>query len=186
MLLAAGVVARPRSSPSRSRGSSRGRTSRRGAPGRPRRRAPARDPELRRRVLPPRLLRTAGLLADAARRRAFPEVEGYWGSLVALTLATYPYVFLLDAGGAAEPRPVLEEAARGLGESRGRVFVRVTAPALRPAVGLGALLVVLYTLSDFGVVSLMNYDTLTPAIYVQYRASSTARRRRRSRSSSSR
>ena len=51
-----------------------------------------------------------------------------------------------------------------------RIFVRVTAPALRPAVGLGALLVVLYTFSDFGVVSLMDYDTLTRAIYVQYKS----------------
>ncbi len=48
--------------------------------------------------------------------------------------------------------------------------MRVTAPALRPAVGLGALLVVLYTFSDFGVVSLMDYDTLTRAIYIQYKS----------------
>ena len=46
----------------------------------------------------------------------------------------------------------------------------MTAPALRPAVGLGGLLVTLYTFSDFGVVSLMDYDTLTRAIYIQYRS----------------
>jgi iron(III) transport system permease protein len=46
----------------------------------------------------------------------------------------------------------------------------VTLPALRPSVGLGALLVALYTLSDFGVVSLMRYDALTRAIYLQYRS----------------
>jgi iron(III) transport system permease protein len=111
-----------------------------------------------------------GILADAVGVDEFPEVKGYWGALVALTLATYPYVFLLTQAALRGLDPALEEAARGLGESRFRVFARVTAPALRPAVGLGALLVVLYTFSDFGVVSLMNYDTLTRAIYIQYKS----------------
>src|SRR3970282_457284 len=47
---------------------------------------------------------------------------------------------------------------------------RVTLPALRPAIGSGALLVGLYTMSDFGVVSLMRYEALTRAIYLQYRS----------------
>ena len=46
----------------------------------------------------------------------------------------------------------------------------MTLPALRPSIGAGALLVALYTLSDFGVVSLMRYDALTRAIYLQYRS----------------
>lgn len=111
-----------------------------------------------------------GLLADALGVESLPEIRGYWGSLVALTLATYPYVFLLTQTALQSLDPSLEEAARGLGTSGARAFVRVTAPALRPAAGLGALLVALYTLSDFGVVSLMNYDTLTRAIYVQYKS----------------
>lgn len=111
-----------------------------------------------------------GLLADATGADAVPRVQGYWGALAALTLATYPYVFLLTQASLRGLDPALEEAARGLGASRPRVLARVTAPAVRPAVGLGALLVVLYTLSDFGVVSLMDYDTLTRAIYVQYRS----------------
>ena len=42
----------------------------------------------------------------------------------------------------------------------------MTLPALRPSIGAGALLVALYVLSDFGVVSLMHYDALTRAIYL--------------------
>ncbi len=113
---------------------------------------------------------SSGLLADALGSEGVPAIRGYWGSLLALTLATYPYVFLLAQASLQELDPSLEEAARGLGKTPGRVFVQVTAPALRPAVGLGALLVALYTLSDFGVVSLMDYDTLTRAIYLQYRS----------------
>ena len=111
-----------------------------------------------------------GLLADALGVEHLPEVKGYWGALVALTLATYPYVFLLTQAALRNLDPSLEEVARGLGTSGRRTFIRVIAPALRPAVGLGALLVALYTLSDFGVVSLMNYDTLTRAIYIQYKS----------------
>ncbi|MGI8862651.1 MAG: ABC transporter permease, partial [Gaiellaceae bacterium] len=111
-----------------------------------------------------------GLLADALRLERLPELKGYGGSLIALTLATYPYVFLLTQNAFRSLDPSLDEAARGLGISSRRTFLRVTAPALRPAVGLGALLVALYTFSDFGVVSLMDYDTLTRSIYVQYRS----------------
>jgi iron(III) transport system permease protein len=93
-----------------------------------------------------------GILADALGVERLPEIEGYWGSLLALTLATYPYVFLLAQAALHGLDPSLEEAARGLGSTRRSTFFRVTAPALRPAVGLGALLVALYTLSDFGVV----------------------------------
>ena len=134
------------------------------------RRASARDPELRGGVLPARLLRLSRLLADALAVDRLPEVKGYWGSLAALTLATYPYVFLLTRSSLQSLDPSLEEAARGLGVSGRRTLLRVTAPAIRSAVGLGALLVALYTLSDFGVVSLMDYDTLTRAIYVQYKS----------------
>jgi iron(III) transport system permease protein len=111
-----------------------------------------------------------GILADAIGVERLPEIRGYWGSLLALTLATYPYIFLLAQSALRGLDPSLEEAARGLGSTRRGAFWRVTAPALRPAVSLGALLVALYTLSDFGVVSLMNYDTLTRAIYVQYKS----------------
>jgi iron(III) transport system permease protein len=97
-----------------------------------------------------------------------PEVTGYWGALVALTLATYPYVYLLAASGLRNADPTAEEAARSLGARPARVFWRVTLPALRPSLAAAALLVALYVLSDFGVVSLMGYPTLTTGIYVRY------------------
>jgi iron(III) transport system permease protein len=54
--------------------------------------------------------------------------------------------------------------------TRARALARVTLPAVRPSIALGSLLVALYVLSDFGVVSLMRYDSLTRAIYLQYRS----------------
>ncbi|MDQ3936160.1 MAG: ABC transporter permease subunit, partial [Actinomycetota bacterium] len=105
-----------------------------------------------------------GLLADL-------DIGGFGGSLVALTLATYPYVFLLTAAALRQLDTSLEDASRALGRSRRYTFMRVTLPVIRPSVAAGALLVALYTISDFGVVSLMRYDTLTRAIFQQYRTS---------------
>ena len=99
-----------------------------------------------------------------------PEIYGYPGALLALTLSTYPYVFLLAMAGFRGVDPSLEEASAGLGRSRGATFFRVTLPVARPSIAAGALLVALYTLADFGAVSLMQYDSLTRAIFLQYRA----------------
>ncbi|MGH3103724.1 MAG: ABC transporter permease, partial [Gaiellaceae bacterium] len=99
-----------------------------------------------------------------------PELYGFPGAFLALTLSTYPYVFVLVAASLRALDPALEEASRSLGHSPLVTFRRVTLPSLRPAVGAGGLLVALYTISDFGAVSLMQYDALTRAIYLQYRA----------------
>jgi iron(III) transport system permease protein len=111
-----------------------------------------------------------GLLRQALGIERFVDPTGYWGAVAALTLSTYPYVYLLTQAALRDLDPALEEAARGLGVSRRRALVRVTLPAIRPAMALGSLLVALYVLSDFGVVSLMRYDSLTRAIYLQYRS----------------
>ncbi len=111
-----------------------------------------------------------GILADALGTDRLPDITGYTGALIALTLSTHPYVYLLTAAAFRGIDPSLAEAARGLGVGPYRRFLRVTFPAIRPAAGLGSLLVALYVLSDFGVVSLMRYDTLTQAIFLQYRS----------------
>jgi iron(III) transport system permease protein len=111
-----------------------------------------------------------GLLQQLVGVERLPEIYGYWGALAALTLSTYPYVLLLVSAALRGLDPALEEAGRSLGQTPLTVFRRVTLPALRPSIGAGALLVALYALSDFGVVSLMRYDALTRAIYLQYRS----------------
>lgn len=111
-----------------------------------------------------------GLFRELPGGDALPDVLGLPGAWLALTLATYPYVYLLAAAALRSIDPALEEAARALGRSPWAAFARTTLPALRPALGGGGLLVALYALSDFGVVALLRYDVLTRAIFVQYRA----------------
>ena len=99
-----------------------------------------------------------------------PDVYGLPGAVAALTLSTYPYVYLLASAALRDLDPALVESARSLGETPLGAFRRVTLPVLRPSIGAGALLVALYTLSDFGAVSLMQYSSLTRAIFLQYRS----------------
>lgn len=99
-----------------------------------------------------------------------PDIYGLPGAALALTLFTYPYVFLTVRGALRGMDPSIEEAARGLGSGSAATFFRVTLPQVRPAIGAGALLVTLYTLSDFGAVSLLQFDSFSREIYLQYRS----------------
>lgn len=100
-----------------------------------------------------------------------PSIYGFPGALLALTLFTYPYVLLSVRAALRGLDPSLEEAARSLGRSPLRVFREITLPHLRPSIFAGGLLVALYTLSDFGAVSLLRFNSFTRAIYLQYSAS---------------
>ncbi len=108
-----------------------------------------------------------GLIADLT-GVGLPVASGLGGAWVALTLSTYPYVFLITAAALRRIDPSLEEAAAGLGAHTWRAFRTVALPQLRPSMGAAALLVGLYTLSDFGAVSLMRFDAFTRVIYAQY------------------
>jgi len=108
-----------------------------------------------------------GLLADVS-GLAFPSMTGGFGAWVTLTLSTYPYVFLVARAAMRNVDHSHEEAARSLGASPWRAFRTVVLPQVRPAVAAGSLLVALYTLSDFGAVSLMGFDVFTRVIYAQY------------------
>ena len=99
-----------------------------------------------------------------------PEIYGFFGAWLVLTLFTYPYVLLTVRAAIKGLDPALEEAAITL-DGRRRAVFRVVAPQLRPAVASGALLVALYTFHDFGAVSLLRFDAFTNAIYIQYRGS---------------
>lgn len=111
------------------------------------------------------------LLAKVWERPWIPDIYGFGGAWAVLTLLTYPYVLMPVRAALRSMDPAQEEAARSLGHSSASIFFRVIIPNLRPAVLLGGLLVALYTLSDFAAVSMLQYDSFTRAIYVQFQAS---------------
>ncbi|MGY6500542.1 MAG: ABC transporter permease [Acidimicrobiales bacterium] len=98
-----------------------------------------------------------------------PSIYGFWGAWLVLTLFSYPYVLLTVRAGMRRLDPSIEEASRTLGHGRLSTFWRVVLPQLRPSIGAGALLVALYTLSDFGAVSLLRFDSFTSVIFIRNR-----------------
>lgn len=100
-----------------------------------------------------------------------PSIYGFGGAWILLTLLTYPYVLLPVCASLRGMDRAQEETARSLGHSGASVFWRVVTPNLRPALLSGGLLAALYTLSDFAAVSLLQFDSFTRAIFVQYQAS---------------
>jgi iron(III) transport system permease protein len=100
---------------------------------------------------------------------AIPTPYGFLGSWLVLSVFTAPLAHLSLIPGLRGIDPATEEAAIGLGALRWRVFGTVTLPQLRPTLVASGLLVGLYTISDFGAVSLLRYDTFTRAIYTLYR-----------------
>lgn len=100
-----------------------------------------------------------------------PSIYGLPGATLVLVLMTYPYVYLTVRASIAGLNPELTEAARSLGYTMLGAFRRITVPLLLPAMGSGAILAALYTLSDYGGVALMRHYTLTVSIMVNYQTS---------------
>jgi len=100
-----------------------------------------------------------------------PSLAGFTGAVIVLSSISYPYVYLPVLGALHRTDPALAEVARACGRGPLAVFVSITLRQLRvPALG-GAILVMLYSLSEFGGVAIMRYETLTYVIYHSYRAS---------------
>jgi iron(III) transport system permease protein len=99
---------------------------------------------------------------------AIPTPYGFVGAWMALSIFLAPMAHLMVTPALRSIDPALEEAATGLGASRRRVFFTVTLPMLRPALVSSGLMIGLYTISDFGAVSLLRFDTFTRAIYTLY------------------
>jgi iron(III) transport system permease protein len=97
-----------------------------------------------------------------------PSIYGFWGAWLTLSLVSYPYIYLQVQAALNRVDPALEEAARSLGKGPLETFFRVNLPQMRPAIAAGSILVALYVLSEFGAVSMLRYDTLTPMVYIQY------------------
>jgi iron(III) transport system permease protein len=99
---------------------------------------------------------------------SLPTMYGFVGAAIVLTFYTYPYVFLTTRASLLSLDASLVEAARTLNSGRWEAFRRVTLPQIAPGIAAGALLVALYTLSDFGTPNIMRVEVFTQFIYARY------------------
>jgi iron(III) transport system permease protein len=99
-----------------------------------------------------------------------PEVRGLFGTAFVMTLYTFPFVLFSVRASLRRLDASLMEAARTMGLSPSGAFYHVLLPRIRGGVAAGALLVALYTISDFATPAILGLDTFTRAIYVEYNA----------------
>lgn len=95
----------------------------------------------------------------------FPDVMTLGGTVVLLTLAFYPYVYMLARAAFQDQSVCVLEVGRTLGIRPWGRFWRIALPLARPMIAGGIALVLMETLAEFGAVSYFGVPTFTTAIY---------------------
>ena len=111
----------------------------------------------------------AGPIQTLIRGRApgfpVPDVRGWPGATLSMTLVFFPYVYVLARAAFEEQAAGLLDAARSLGRTGPRAFLAIAIPLARPAIVAGGSLAMMEALADLGTVSLFGHRTLTEAVY---------------------
>ena len=95
----------------------------------------------------------------------FPEIRSIPGAAFVFTVTLYPYVYLLARTAFLARTAAMADAARSLGCSPLRSWLRVNLPMARPAVAAGAALALMETVADYGAAAYFGLQTFTTAIY---------------------
>jgi iron(III) transport system permease protein len=95
----------------------------------------------------------------------FPEVRSLGGAMAMFGFVLYPYVYLIVRTAFMERAAGMIDAARVLGLTPLRAFLRVSLPLARPAIAAGVALALMETLADYGTVAYFAVPTFTTGIY---------------------
>jgi len=95
----------------------------------------------------------------------FPNIHSVGGAVFVLSMALYPYVYVLARAAFLDQSVCALEVSRTLGCSPWSAFRRVALPLARPAIATGAGFVLMETLADFGAVKYFEVATFTTGIY---------------------
>lgn len=98
----------------------------------------------------------------------FPPVRSLGSAIFVLSMALYPYVYLLARSAFREQSGCSFEVARTLGAGPLRRFFSVGLPLARPAIAAGAAIAMMETVNDFGTVDYFAVQTLTTGIFTTW------------------
>ena len=95
----------------------------------------------------------------------FPEIRSLGAAVFVLSLALYPYVYLLTRVAFRDQASSVEEVARSLGATSSKRLFKINLPLARPAIAAGVAIVMMETVNDFGTVDYFAVQTLTTGIF---------------------
>ena len=97
------------------------------------------------------------------------NINSVWGIVFVEVSYYFPFVFMQVVSALERMDPTLEESARIAGARQGYVIRKITLPLVLPAISAGALLILISSLSHFGVPSILGFSqniyTLPTKIY---------------------
>lgn len=114
---------------------------------------------------PVQLALRAGFGWTSARDYWFPETRSLWAAILVLSLALYPYIYLMARAAYREQSGGAYEVARALGAGPWALFWRLGLPLARPAIAAGLALVLMETVADYGAVYHFGVQTLTTGVF---------------------
>lgn len=102
---------------------------------------------------------------ETSRDYWFPHIRSMGGAIIVLSVALYPYVYILARAAFREQSSASHDVARALGAGPTKRFLRVALPLARPAIIAGVTVVMMETVNDFGTVDYFAIQTLTTGIF---------------------
>lgn len=88
--------------------------------------------------------------------------SGFIGVVILQSLHLFPILYLNISAALANVDPAYGQAARNLGASPLKTFLKVTFPLIRPGLFAGGTIVFIWAFTDIGTPSIIGYDHLTP------------------------
>ncbi len=90
------------------------------------------------------------------------------GTIIILSLALYPYVFLITRAFFLKQSASMLEASASLGRSPNSTFFTIVLPLARPAIVAGISLALMEVLNEYGLVRYFGVDTFTTGIFTAW------------------
>lgn len=94
-----------------------------------------------------------------------PSIKNLFGASIIMSMALFPYIFLLVKVQLLSTGINLFKASKTLGNNNITSIFRVIIPSMMPAIIAGMALIIFETIADFGGVSTLRIETFTVGIY---------------------
>ncbi len=94
----------------------------------------------------------------------FPEIRSGSGAILVMTIALYPYVYMMAKTGFQGLSSSAFETAKVMGYNSTAILGRIALPLARPAVAAGVALALMEALADFATVRYFNFPTLSEGV----------------------